>query len=226
VSKKYLLPSEQIKPLAPGHGTCMATDMITVEGLKVGYMYRQDPTVEDDSGWVFTAGFESPQYMDNPANAGIFDVNTIANYDPEIIPFLDAPIGSALARDPDSGRFEPEHWEPPEDKEHRSAITATPPEKKLIEAGAAPIEQMVAAALFCDQCGAPLESGEGAPRYKTRTEGAGYVVTHHTVHMTLCPSCAEEYDGTGNRMVWAMGAFVALVVALAIGSWLLSLAVR
>jgi hypothetical protein len=42
-------------------------------------------------------------------------VNTIANYDPEIIPLLDSPFGSAFARDPQSGRFVEEPFSPPGD---------------------------------------------------------------------------------------------------------------
>jgi hypothetical protein len=38
--------------------------------------------------------------MENPDNHGIYDVNTIANYDPEIIPLLDQPAGSAYLRMP------------------------------------------------------------------------------------------------------------------------------
>ena len=38
-------------------------------------------------------------------NSGIYDVNTIANYDPEIIPFLDSPFDTAFERDPRSGLF-------------------------------------------------------------------------------------------------------------------------
>jgi hypothetical protein len=32
-------------------------------------------------------------------------VNIIANYDPDTLPFLDAPVGSAYERHPKSGRF-------------------------------------------------------------------------------------------------------------------------
>jgi hypothetical protein len=42
--KKYALPADQIKPLAVNQGGCIASDMITVDGLKVGYMYRQTMT--------------------------------------------------------------------------------------------------------------------------------------------------------------------------------------
>lgn len=68
-------------------------------------MYREEPDFDVDSGWRFLAGVESQEYLDDPKNMAIYDVNTIANYDPEIIPFLHAPIGSAFERDAGSGDF-------------------------------------------------------------------------------------------------------------------------
>ena len=103
--KKFRLRADQIKPLAPAHGACYATDAITVEGHAVGYMYREQPDNDSDSGWRFLAGTESQEYMDNANNISIYDVNTIANYDPTIIPLLTAPVGSAFERDPQSSEF-------------------------------------------------------------------------------------------------------------------------
>jgi hypothetical protein len=105
IKKNFRLRADQIMPIATGRGGCIATDMITVGGKPVGFMYREAPRNRWDSGWCFTSGREPPEYMDNPENHAIYDVNTIANYDPEIIPFLDAPVGSAFERDPASGRF-------------------------------------------------------------------------------------------------------------------------
>ncbi len=113
--KKFALRGDQIKPLAENRGGCIATDMITVEGCKVGYMYREEPENDLDSGWRFTAGRESRAYMEDPVNHDVYDVNTIANYDPDIIPFLNAPAGAAFERQGRSGRFvqvEGEPWEP------------------------------------------------------------------------------------------------------------------
>jgi hypothetical protein len=42
--------------------------------------------------------------VDDSRNLTIFNVNTIANYDPDIIPLLDKPVGTAWARDA-SGKF-------------------------------------------------------------------------------------------------------------------------
>ena len=103
--KNFHLKPEQIVDRATGRGACFATDMITVEGRRVAFMYREEPDEGIDSGWRFMAGYESQAYMDDPANSGIYDVNTIANYDPGIIPFLDAPVDSAFERDEESGLF-------------------------------------------------------------------------------------------------------------------------
>lgn len=114
--KTFKLSKEALRPLAPGRGSCLATDMITVEGLRVGFMYRETPSYRDDSGWRFTAGEESDAYMEDPDHHGVYDVNTLANYDPDILPFLDAPAGSAFERDPESGQLVPvEDWDAPED---------------------------------------------------------------------------------------------------------------
>jgi len=43
--------------------------------------------------------------MNDADNLAVYDVNTIANDDPDIIAVLGAPIGSAFVRPPD----EPEH---------------------------------------------------------------------------------------------------------------------
>ena len=113
--KLYKLRPDEFRPLAPDRGGCYATDHITVDGLKVGYFYREQPDGEWDSGWRFFSGTESDEYADDSDNVAIYDVNTIANYDPEIIPLLDAPIGTAFARDPQSGRFIEEAIAPDED---------------------------------------------------------------------------------------------------------------
>lgn len=105
MTKTFKLSADQIKPLAQGHGGCFAADKITVEGYPVRFMYREAPDNDVDSGWRFMSGSEDDEYMDTPSNHGIYDVNTIANYDPTIIPFLDALEGSAFEKTSESARF-------------------------------------------------------------------------------------------------------------------------
>jgi hypothetical protein len=96
--KKFKLTKEQLKPLINSMVSGFASDKITVEGLLVGYMYREEPGFDADSGWRFFSGTEDQDYVDNPDNLMIYDVNTIANYDPAIIPYLHLEIGTELER--------------------------------------------------------------------------------------------------------------------------------
>ena len=104
--KRFRLGAADIRPIATGRGSCMASDHITVDGRRVGFMYRQEPDGPVDSGWVFLSGEESQAYLDEPANMALYDVNTIANYDPTIISLLNAPIGSAYERNVDESEFQ------------------------------------------------------------------------------------------------------------------------
>jgi hypothetical protein len=97
MSKQFKLSSEEIINIAIGYGGCIATDMITVEGHKVGYMYR-DESSNKTNGWVFMAGCETQEYMDNAKNLAMYDTNTIANYDPDIVAFIELPRGSQCER--------------------------------------------------------------------------------------------------------------------------------
>ncbi|MDR2761009.1 MAG: DUF2185 domain-containing protein [Planctomycetaceae bacterium] len=105
IDKKYRFTNAQLKPLALDLGNCYASDMITVEAFKVGFLYRQKPESENDSGWRFLTGFETDHYINNPDNFAQFDVNWIANCDPEILPLLNNPVGSAFGRDPSKGNI-------------------------------------------------------------------------------------------------------------------------
>jgi hypothetical protein len=103
-TKAFRLTAEQIAPIALGMGGCLATDRILVDGCPVGYMYREKPLNQQDSGWRFFAGDEDENYMSNVEHHDVYDVNTLVNYDPSILPFIDAEIGVAFERD-DDGDF-------------------------------------------------------------------------------------------------------------------------
>ncbi len=111
MAKRYRLKAEDIEPLVPGTGGCIATDRITVEGLPVRFMYREEPMGPEDTGWRFCSAIDEDEaYMDDPDNLGFFDLNTIANYDRSIIPHLFSPVGAAFEKPPGT-----EDWVPVED---------------------------------------------------------------------------------------------------------------
>ena len=105
MSKEFKIPGDRIREIVK----------IPVEGQRVRFMYREEPDNDVDSGWRFMAGTESDAYMNDPRNHAFYDVITIANYDPDILPFLDAPIGSAFERPVGDTFIEVVDWDPPRD---------------------------------------------------------------------------------------------------------------
>jgi hypothetical protein len=110
----FKLQPEDIKDLLPPIGFCLVSNQITVEGMQVGYMYREEPyeyiekeraREDNDTGWRFLSGFETEEYLDNPGNSKFFSVNVVANYDPAIIPYIKLPIGTELERAEGSNEF-------------------------------------------------------------------------------------------------------------------------
>ena len=119
-NRSFHVKAEDMKNLLPdwdGANGCIATNRITVEGCKVGFCYREKSDGDWDSGWRFTAGDESDEYIDDPNNSGIYGLNTICNDDPDIIPLLHTPAPCAFERD-ENGVFQQiKDWEPDEDEE-------------------------------------------------------------------------------------------------------------
>ena len=105
MNKKFKISPEEFVTFIKNGGGCMATDKITVEGRDVGYMYREEGSHEHDNGWRFFAGDETQEYIDNPSHSEIYDINTIANYDPAILEHIDAPYGTAWERIEGTNRF-------------------------------------------------------------------------------------------------------------------------
>lgn len=116
--KEYKLWAPEFKLYLPdweGPSGCFATDHITVLGKKVGWCYREQPSEgRPDSGWRFFSGEESNDYVNDLAHTEVYDLNTICNYDPDILPLLNAPVGTAYARGAD-GKFHAEEFTPGED---------------------------------------------------------------------------------------------------------------
>ena len=77
MEKKFLLNEESIKPLIKIKGSCIASDKITTMGKKIGYMYRENPTSEFDTGWRFFAGDEDEQYTNDSNNFEIYELNSM-----------------------------------------------------------------------------------------------------------------------------------------------------
>lgn len=97
-----------------GPAACFVTDEVSVAGKQVGWCYREEPDADfPDSGWRFFSGDETDAYINDPQNTSLAVLNDVCNFDPDVLPLLTAPYGSAFARGED-GKFHPEPLRPPE----------------------------------------------------------------------------------------------------------------
>jgi len=98
MDKEFKLKPHEFVPLTDLPGYCFATDDITVGGKPIGYMYREMPRNEQDSGWRFFSGDETDEEANDLNYLGIYGLNTIANYDQSILPLLNSPYGTAFGK--------------------------------------------------------------------------------------------------------------------------------
>ncbi|MCC7545846.1 MAG: DUF2185 domain-containing protein [Aquabacterium sp.] len=86
---------------------CYVTRRVIDDGCLVGYLYREAPDDDEDSGWRITANDESEDYMDDATNLAYVSLGVVLNLDDSFIDLLDEPAGCAYLRNPETGHFEP-----------------------------------------------------------------------------------------------------------------------
>ncbi|MCJ8313529.1 MAG: DUF2185 domain-containing protein [Saccharospirillaceae bacterium] len=90
-----------VKDISIYSQACLATKAVlgvdSNDGL--GIMYRDNPGMEDDSGWQFYTGREGDEYVNDSKNISLYPVAVIAEKYPEIIPHLDEVIGTEFMRE-------------------------------------------------------------------------------------------------------------------------------
>jgi hypothetical protein len=84
---------------------CFVTNRVLIDGQRVGYLYREEPDEERDSGWRLTANDESEEYMSNADNLAYVSLGAVLSKDDSFRDLLDSPVGSAFVRDEEAGRF-------------------------------------------------------------------------------------------------------------------------
>jgi hypothetical protein len=85
---------------------CLVSRRIVDDGCQIGYIYREAPGRDDDSGWGFMAGDESDEYLDQADNFCLLSLGRLLSIDDAMIDLLDAPVGAEFERDPRTGKFD------------------------------------------------------------------------------------------------------------------------
>lgn len=80
-----------------GGAGCLITKKALESGF-IGYMYRDTPQADIDSGWCFFVGDEPKEYIDNPDNISVCTLDTVCNLSPDIIAYMHAGVGRRFGR--------------------------------------------------------------------------------------------------------------------------------
>ena len=94
------ITEDEVENLVDDSGLCVAADMVTVGDRGIGFMIREEPEFDGDSGWRFFSGLETEEYAQNEAHFHVYKLNFVANFEPDVVPHLDAEVGMAFERGP------------------------------------------------------------------------------------------------------------------------------
>ncbi|MBX2837769.1 MAG: DUF2185 domain-containing protein [Gammaproteobacteria bacterium] len=83
---------------------CIVTNNILYERRSIGYLYREEPDYDDDSGWRFTAGDETDEYMNDSDNLSYVSLGAVLREDDSCVKLLEREAGASFAKD-DDGNF-------------------------------------------------------------------------------------------------------------------------
>lgn len=86
-------------------GYIIASNEVMITGKPIGYLYREEPDNENDSGWRVFSGEETQEFADEPSNFAMYNATTIVEKEPAIVKFLDCDYPIAFERDVESGEF-------------------------------------------------------------------------------------------------------------------------
>ena len=95
-SEQYMEPIKNRLKLL--NKTAYLSKKILEEGWKIGYMRRDKPVNENDSGWSFMAGNEDDEYYNDYKNIALVSVQEVYQLDPDILGYIENPAGTALIR--------------------------------------------------------------------------------------------------------------------------------
>lgn len=117
-TKEYLEPTIKRMDIL-NNKTVLVSKKILDENYKVGYMVREEPYNDNDSGWLFMAGNEDEDYSNDSNNYKLEYAYNVYNLDPDIFNYLDKPIGKGFIRI-SSNKFEEDNKNKPIFIEKRS----------------------------------------------------------------------------------------------------------
>lgn len=79
--------------------TAVVSIEVVEQGLATGWLYRDQPDRDGDSGWRVFSGAESDDFADSPDHFVELSLADLLTLDPGLQTVLDAPVGTCYERE-------------------------------------------------------------------------------------------------------------------------------
>jgi hypothetical protein len=85
-------------PTRPYRLRCFVSHRVLHDGARVGYLYREQPDADNDSGWRMMAGDESDEYVNDADKLSYVSLGAVLREDASIVDLLETPAPCAFIR--------------------------------------------------------------------------------------------------------------------------------
>ena len=77
-------------------GSCIVTKSILNGETKFRWLFREEPLNNIDTGWMAFGDSDNDDYVNDPKNLTVVDLNTLINIEPTILNVYEMPVGTDL----------------------------------------------------------------------------------------------------------------------------------
>ena len=77
-------------------GSCIITKSLLNGETKLRWLFREEPLNNIDTGWIAFGNKDNDDYVNNPKNLAVVDLNTLINIEPTVLNVYEMPIGTDL----------------------------------------------------------------------------------------------------------------------------------
>ena len=85
-----------MKKYVENAGSCIVTKSLLNGETKFRWLFREEPLNNIDTGWMAFGDSDNDEYVNDPKNLSVVDLNTLINIEPTILNVYEMPVGTDL----------------------------------------------------------------------------------------------------------------------------------
>ena len=85
-----------MKKYVENAGSCIVTKSLLNGETKFRWLFREEPLDNIDTGWLAFGDSDNNEYVNDPKNLSVVDLNTLINIEPTILNVYEMPVGTDL----------------------------------------------------------------------------------------------------------------------------------